>query len=97
MLVYQCYKIISQISPLHSEIMDAIECCVRTSLISFRVSSSTLGFLCFFFFRARRRRDLRVKSSERGGCNGNTVIVVGVELLINKESASSTCSQHDQS
>lgn len=82
MLVYQCYKTISQISPLHSEIMDAIECCVRTSLISFRVSNSTLGFLCFFF-RVRRRRDLRVKSSERGGCNGNTIIVVGVELLIN--------------
>ena len=61
--------------------MDAIECCVRVLLISFRVSNSTLGFLCLF--RARRRRDLGVSSSERGGCNGNTVIVVGVELLIN--------------
>lgn len=81
MLVHQCYKSISQINPLHSEIMDAIECCVRTSLTSFRVSNSTLGFLCFF--RARRGRDLGVRSSERGGCNANTVIVLEVELLIN--------------
>lgn len=65
LLVYQCYKSLSQINPLHCEIMDAIECYFRTSLTSFRVSNNTLGFLCFF--RARRGRDLGVRSSERGG------------------------------